>query len=134
MTPIGITLVAIVATINGVVIEIIMASRVVYGMSKKGRLPSVLSSVNQRTQVPLNATYLITGAMLIAALFFPLEALVSWTSQIILVAFVLVNMSLIIIKLRGDVPPDGIFLVPFFCPVLGVITCSALLIGSWIVS
>jgi len=63
LSPIAIALVAIVATINGVVIEIIMASRVIYGMSKKGRLPKVLGKVAPHTQVPLNATLLITIVM-----------------------------------------------------------------------
>lgn len=131
LPPLGIALVAIVATINGVVIEIIMASRVVYGMSKKGQLPSVFANVATRTQVPLNATVLITLVMLIFAVGMPLDALVSWTSQIILTAFVFVNMSLVIIKIRGDPAPEDIFIAPLLCPILGAITCTALLVGTW---
>ncbi|HBN31224.1 MAG TPA: amino acid permease, partial [Rhodobacteraceae bacterium] len=37
-SPLAITLVAIVATLNGVVIEIVMAARVVYGLGRRGRL------------------------------------------------------------------------------------------------
>jgi len=134
LTPLGITLVAIIATINGVVIEIIMASRVVYGMAKKGRLPAVFAQVNAKTQVPLNATLVVTGTMLAAALFVPLDALVSWTSQVILSAFILVNLSLFIIKVRGDVAPKDIFIVPLFCPIIGAITCAALLVGAWLLT
>ncbi len=129
MSPVAITLIAIVATINGVVIEIIMASRVVYGLGKKGRLPKSLAIVNEHSRVPLNATIVITAAMLVLALFVPLGELVEWTSQMILTAFTLVNMALIIIKLRGDLPPENIFTVPLICPVLGVITCLFLLVG-----
>ncbi|MGI9390748.1 MAG: APC family permease [Boseongicola sp.] len=129
LSPLGITLIAIMATINGVVIEIIMASRVVYGLGKKGRLPRFLAAVNERSRVPLNATILITAVMLVAAILVPLDELVEWTSQMILTAFTLVNMSLIIIKLRGDSPPDNIFTVPLICPILGVITCVFLLFG-----
>ncbi|MGI9394367.1 MAG: APC family permease [Boseongicola sp.] len=129
LSPLGITLIAIMATINGVVIEIIMASRVVYGLGKKGRLPAFLAAVNERSRVPLNATVLITAVMLVAAILIPLDELVEWTSQMILTAFALVNMSLIIIKLRGDSPPDNIFTVPLICPILGVITCAFLLFG-----
>jgi len=132
LPPLGITMVAIVATINGVVIEIIMASRVVYGLGKKGRLPKYLAKVSSRTRVPLNATLLVTVAMLFAAIFVPLSELVEWTSQIILAAFTLVNMSLIIIKLRGDLPPADIFTVPIICPILGVATCAFLLAGPLI--
>ncbi|NNE53102.1 MAG: amino acid permease [Sulfitobacter sp.] len=132
LPPLGITLVAIVATINGVVIEIIMASRVVYGLGKKGRLPSVLARVNATTRVPLNATVLITGLMLAAAMFVPLAELVEWTSQMILAAFTLVNMALILIKLRGEEAPEDVFNVPMIVPILGVITCVFLLIGPFI--
>jgi len=132
LSPIGIALVAIVATINGVVIEIIMASRVIYGMSKKGRLPKILGKVAPRTQVPLNATLLITIVMLIFAVGIPLDALVSWTSQIILAAFFLVNVSLVIIKTRGNAPPKDGFVAPFICPILGAGTCATLLFGTWL--
>jgi len=129
MSPLGITLIAIVATINGVVIEIIMASRVVYGLGKKGRLPKSLAIVNEHSRVPLNATVLVSAGMLVLALFVPLDDLVEWTSQMILTAFTLVNMSLIIIKLRRDPPPENIFTVPLICPILGVMTCLFLLVG-----
>lgn len=129
LPPLGITLIAIVATINGVVIEIIMASRVIYGLGKKGRLPELLARVDARSRVPLNATILITGTMLVFALLVPLDELVEWTSQMILVAFILVNLALVIIKLRGDPAPAGIFKVPLWCPVAGAITCAFLLVG-----
>ncbi len=129
LSPLSITLVAIVATLNGVVIEIIMASRVVYGLGRKGRVPSWFSAVNARTRTPLNATIIITGVMLAAALFVPLDALVELTSQIILFVFALVNLSLVVVKLRGDVPPEGVFTIPIVVPMIGVVTCLFLLIG-----
>ncbi len=129
MPPIGITLVAIVATLNGVVIEIIMASRVVYGLGKKGHLPGRLSRINPNTQTPLNATLLITGIMLVSALFIPLDFLVTTTSQIILAVFALVNLALVTVKLRGDPAPSDIFMVPIVMPIIGVVSCLFLLFG-----
>ena len=132
MSPWGITLVAIVATINGVLIEIIMAARVIYGLARKGRLPAYFSIVSRRSQVPANATVLITLVMLGLALFVPLDALVELTSQMILIAFTLVNLALVRIKLRADPAPEGIFLVPLWCPVVGVLTSLLLLFGPLI--
>ncbi len=132
-SPFAITLVAIVATINGVVIEIIMASRVIYGLSNKGRLPTVFGEVNARTRVPTNATQLITVVMLGLALFVPLDALVEWTSQAILFAFLLVNAALVVIKQRGDVAPEGIFTIPIIIPIFGFFTCAFLLIAPILV-
>lgn len=129
ISPFGITLIAIVATLNGVVIEIIMASRVIYGLGKKGHLPGRLSRVDPDTQTPLNATILITIVMLVCAALVPLDFLVSLTSQIILGVFALVNMALVVVKFRGDPPPEGVFTVPIILPIFGAITCLFLLIG-----
>ncbi|WP_394180979.1 APC family permease [Yoonia maritima] len=133
MSPFAITLIAIVATMNGVVIEIIMAARVTYGLAKGGKLPTVLGRVDPKRRTPLNATIIITSAMLVSALIVPLDFLVSLTSQIILAIFVLVNMALVRVKWRGEPVPDGIFTVPIFIPVIGAISCLFLLIGPiWI--
>ena len=129
LSPLGITLVAIVATINGVVIEIIMASRVVYGLSAKGKLPPILGKVSPKTRIPLNATLLITATMLGLALFVPLDELVEWTSQLILLAFTLVNLALIRIKSRREEAPKGTFIVPTVIPVLGALTSATLLLA-----
>ena len=129
ISPLGITLIAIVATLNGVVIEIVMASRVIYGLGKKGHLPGRLSKVNPKTQTPLNATILITIIMLASGLLVPLDFLVTTTSQIILAVFALVNFALVVVKLRGDPVPEGIFTVPIIMPIIGVITCAFMLLG-----
>lgn len=129
MSPLVITLIAIVATLNGVVIEIIMAARVIYGLGKKGRLPRALSRVDPTRRTPRNATFLITAIMLFFALIAPLDFLASLTSQVILAVFALVNLSLVVLKLRGDPAPDGTFVVHISFPVAGVITCLILLIG-----
>ena len=133
LSPLAITLIAIVATLNGVVIEIIMASRVIYGLGKRGHLSAKLSSIDARTQTPLNATVLITLVMLVSAVFVPLDFLVTTTSQIILAVFALVNLSLVIVKLRGDPPPEGIFTVPLIIPVIGILTCVFLLFGPLVI-
>ncbi len=129
LSPFGITLVAIIATVNGVLIEIIMASRVIYGLAKKGRLPAGLADVSARSRIPAKATLLVTVVMLVLALFIPLDELVEATSQMILVAFALVNLALIRIKLRGDPAPEDIFQVPTVIPIIGAVTCILLLIS-----
>ena len=133
MSPLAITVIAIVATMNGVVIEIIMAARVVYGLGRKGRLPDWLCRVNPTTQTPLNATVLITISMLAAALFVPLDDLVEWTSKIILFVFALVNLALLIVKWRADPAPEGIFTVWAIVPLIGLVTCLFLLFAPYFV-
>ena len=128
-SPLLITLIAVFATLNGVVIQIIMASRVVYGMARRNKLPPVLGKVNKTTRTPLIATCIITTAVLVFALFVPLDELAEWTSQIILTVFFLVNAALVQVKLRGESAGDQVFEVPLFVPVIGAISCLFLLLA-----
>ncbi len=133
LSPVAITLIAIFATLNGVVIQIIMASRVVYGLARRGRLPAVLGRVDKRTRTPLYATALIAGAILVLALFVPLDRLAEWTSRIILSVFFMVNAALIRVKLRGQPAPERVFVLPIAVPIIGALSCLALLVGPFVV-
>lgn len=133
LPPLAITLVAIVATLNGVVVQIIMGSRVFYGLAKAGRIPAVLGRVHPVTRTPLIATVLVSALVLVLALFFPIGTLAEMTSQIILAIFILVNAALIVMKWRKDPAPAGIFMVPFWVPVAGLVTCLVMLIGPFLI-
>jgi len=122
----GFSLVAIVATVNGVLIQMIMASRVLYGLADRGHLPKPLAYVSPKTQTPVVATLVVGLTILLLALTFPIDALAERTSQIVLFVFVLVNLALIRIKLAGA-PADQHFRVPMAVPVLGVGTSLLLL-------
>lgn len=126
-SPALITVIAIAATLNGVIIQIVMASRVLYGLAKQGSVPIHFARVDARTQTPLIATGTVVAMVMALALAVPLENLAEWTSRIVLVVFTLVNASLILIKRRGTPPPEGAFTVKIWVPALGVVTCLALL-------
>lgn len=130
LSPLIITWIAIVATINGIIVQLIMASRVLYGLANRGSLPAVLAQVNARTHTPLIATALSVGLVLALALAFPITQLAEWTAAITLAVFILVCASLILIKRNPDTapPPDGTFLVPVWVPYVGILACTALLI------
>ncbi|MEO1492666.1 MAG: amino acid permease [Pseudomonadota bacterium] len=135
MSPFAITLIAIMATANGIVIEIIMATRVVYGLSAPEQLDVPwFARVNARTRTPLNATIVITALVILFALLAPLDVLAEATSQIFLTVFILVNTGLIIVKLRGDAAPEGTFVVPLIIPVIGAATCLLLLVSPLLTS
>lgn len=68
----AISAIAIVATINGIIALIVMASRVIYGMADRDLLPAVLAAVSPLTRTPLNATALVVVAVLVLAVVFPL--------------------------------------------------------------
>lgn len=58
------SVIAIVATLNGIVVHAIMISRVLYGLAVQGNLPKVLTHLNSRTGTPLLATAIGVGAIL----------------------------------------------------------------------
>lgn len=122
-----ISMISLVAIINGVIVQLLMASRVVYGLTKNYKTLAFLSIINLRTQTPILATVLISLFVLGFALWMPLAQLATLTSFIILCLFILVNSSLLIIKINYAY--DG-FKVPRIIPVLGVIASLLLLIAQ----
>jgi basic amino acid/polyamine antiporter, APA family len=129
-SPTLISAIAIVAALNGGVIQIIMASRVLYGLSRQGSLPAALGVVNPVTATPVRATLIVVAAVLILAMLFTLEGLAEATSRITLIIFALVNVALINVKRRREPAPAGTFVVPVWIPVLGVLSCLALIISG----
>jgi amino acid transporter len=90
--------VSLLTGVNGALVQIIMASRVVYGLSNKDQAPTFLGKINSKTKTPLRATAVITLIVLVLAIFFPLQTLAESTSFIILIIFAIVNLSLWLIK------------------------------------
>ncbi|MEL6885327.1 MAG: APC family permease [Pseudomonadota bacterium] len=128
----GFSSIAIVATVNGVLIQMIMASRVLYGLADRGQLPAIFAQVSPTTRTPTIATTSVAVIILAFSLLLPIEDLAGWTSQIILGIFAMVNLSLICLKARGTASGDH-FHTPLFVPVLGVLTSTALLFSGFII-
>jgi len=126
--PYLISVISLFAIINGALVQIIMASRVFYGMSSQKWMPAWMGVVHPKTHTPINSTILVVILILLVALALPLETLARVTSFCLLIIFALVNLSLFLIKLRGP-GPAGVFTVPLFVPVLGMISCLILLIA-----
>jgi APA family basic amino acid/polyamine antiporter len=95
---------ASIAMINGILVQIVMASRVLYGMAREGMVPVVLGRLDSKRATPALAIALITAAILALALFVPFLRLASLTSFIMLLIFVGVNASLYIIGARPGAP------------------------------
>lgn len=119
--------IAIAATLNGIIVTMIIIARILYGLADKAHLPAALATVHETTRAPVRATWLGVGAILVFALLVPLEGLADLTATGTLVIFAFVNAALIRIKLRGDPPPPGAFVCPAFVPYAGIATSLALL-------
>jgi amino acid transporter len=127
--PYLITVISLFAVINGALVQIIMASRVFYGMSARNWMPEWFGRIHPRTHTPVNATLVVVILILILAVAFPLVSLAKATSYCLLIIFALVNLSLMVIKLRAR-DDRGMFTVPIIIPVLGLTSCGVLLLSG----
>jgi APA family basic amino acid/polyamine antiporter len=123
------SLIGLVAVINGALIQIIMASRIFYGMSHNGWLPGFLKAVNPRTRTPVRATLLAGVLVLLFALSLPLVSLAKTTSAMVLAVFTLINLSLLRIKQR-EPHADGVRTLPRAVPAIGAAASAAILLVS----
>lgn len=121
-----ISAISLIAVINGALIQIIMASRVLYGMGISGFAPHQLSEVHSKTQTPIIATLAVTLAILVLALWLPLVTLAEITSAITLTIFAGVNLALLRIKLKHT-PSLGAVHYPILFPIFGFMLSLLLL-------
>lgn len=122
-------LIGIAAVVNGIVIQMIMVSRIFYGMACNRWLPRGLARVSPGTRTPLRATLVMLMLVLVLAILLPLQQLAAMTSLLILCVFALVNSALIAIKLREVMPPRSIQF-PLWIPVAGLLTALGL-VAAW---
>ena len=125
--------IATVATLNGVIVHMIMIARVIYGLADQGSLPKRLTKLNSVTHTPLLATAIGVCAILVLALVVPLAGLADLTARFTLVVFAIVNLALIRIKNRNETPPLGAFICPRWVPFAGLISNVLLLVIDLIV-
>lgn len=116
--PYFITAIGLAAVINGALIQIIMASRVLYGMSRQGWLPDVFGELHATTRTPLKTTLMLCSVILVAALWLPLLTLAEITSLFTLLVFAVVNLSLWRVKGREPYVADAP-LFPRWMPLCG---------------
>lgn len=120
--PAAISLVALVAMLNGSLVQIVMASRILMSLSRDGMLPAWLAGIHPRTGTPLAATLFVTVVVGALAAALPMARLAAATASVALSVFVLVNVSLVAVLLRerrGGTP--GVRPLPIAVPVVGAV-------------
>jgi amino acid transporter len=113
-----ISAISLIAVVNGALIQIIMASRVLYGMGNTGLASHKFAKIHPRTQTPLFSTGLTVFAVLVLALWLPLVTLAQITSFITLAIFAGVNLALIKLKLRTPIISRVVH-YPLWVPIMG---------------
>ncbi len=119
--------IAVFAALNGVLAQIVMASRVLFGLGRRSPALAVFHNAHPRFGTPVLATCLIGAAVIVIALGVQLVTLAGVTSAILLSVFVLVNLALIFQKRRAPAAP---FLVPMAVPVFGFVLSIVALVAA----
>ncbi|WP_114203675.1 APC family permease [Janibacter anophelis] len=123
------------AVANSALINMLMASRLVYGMARQEVLPPGLGLVHRSRQTPWVAiifTTLISFALITYVVLDSESKVVSLlggtTSLLLLAVFTIVNIAVLVLR-RDDVGREH-FRAPTFLPIIGAIFC-AFLVGPW---
>ena len=116
--------IALFALANGALINMVMASRLLYGMSNEGILPSALGGVGRR-RTPLLAIAFTTLLAIVLVVTGDLKNLAGMTVTLLLLVFITVNVSVLV--LRRDTVAHDHFRTPAWIPVVGVAVCILLL-------
>jgi basic amino acid/polyamine antiporter, APA family len=117
------------AVANSALINMLMASRLVYGMSREHVLPPVLGRVHHTRRTPYVAIAFTTLlALALITLVGEVPALGGTTALLLLCVFTIVNVAVLV--LRRDQVAHGHFRTPTILPVLGGLSC-AFLAGPW---
>ncbi|MGC9419528.1 MAG: APC family permease [Rhodovulum sp.] len=122
------SLIAGAAALNGVLAQVVMAARVLFGLGRRAPRLSVFHHAHPRFGTPVLATLVVGGAVIAGALALPVATLAGATSVMLLMVFALVNLSLIALKRRA---PEAPFRVPAWVPWAGLVTALAALALSF---
>jgi amino acid transporter len=120
------TLIALFAVANTGLLNFIMASRLIYGMSRQGLLPTALGQVHPKRRTPHLAVLTVLAVALALALSGTLSFLAGTTSLLLLLVFFTVNVSLIVIK-RRERSTSRTFCAPRWVPLAGALSCLGLM-------
>ena len=117
--------IALFALANTVLINLITASRLLYGMGMEGVIPAAFRRVHPARRTPIVAIVFTTAIAMALIATGDLATLADTTVVLLLIAFIGVNVAVLVAR-RDRVEP-GHFVVPTVVPVLGVLVCAGLL-------
>lgn len=120
--------ITIFAVANTALINFIMGSRLIYGMSRQGLLPAFLGVVHAKRKTPYRAIFVLAAIVAVLALIGNIGSLASATSLLLLGCFVVMNAALLVLQFRKG-EARGSFEVPSFVPVCGILVCLALIVA-----
>jgi amino acid transporter len=119
-------LIALLAVANGALINLIMASRLVYGMANQGIVPAPFSRVHRTRRTPYVAIVFTTALAMLLATVGDLSDLAGTTTTLLLLVFIAVNVAVLVLK--RDRVAHAHFQTPKVIPILGILIIAVLLV------
>ena len=117
--------IALCALANGALINMIMASRIVYGMARERILPARLGAVHGERQTPFVAILATTAIAMMLIVSGDLSSLADTTVLLLLLVFSTVNVAVLV--LRRDPVDHSHFRVPTVIPIIGAVVSLVLM-------
>jgi amino acid transporter len=117
-SPIIITFIGLFAIANGILVQIILGSRILFGLSRQAWLPAPFGRVHPVLHTPVVSTALVAVHGLSFALWLPLVSLAELTSYTVLIVYAFVNAACVRIKIR-EPHPKGVRAFPIAFPLFG---------------
>ncbi|TGD85373.1 amino acid permease [Mycolicibacterium sp. CH28] len=128
---------AVISIFSVTLVTLYGQTRILFAMGRDGLLPSMFAQVNPRSMTPVNNTIIVAVVVSILAGAVPLNYLADMVSIGTLVAFIVVSVGVVILRVREPDLPRG-FRVPGYpvTPVLSVLACAYILFSlhwyTWI--
>ena len=119
------TAIALFAVANTALLNFIMASRLLYGMSQQRLIPRWLGAVHRGTGTPYHAIIVVFVVAFLLAVSGSLVYLAGTTSVLLLTVFLAVNVALVIVKVRE--PVETGFRVSIAIPIMAAMVSSVLI-------
>jgi APA family basic amino acid/polyamine antiporter len=118
--------IALFAIINGCLLNLVMASRLMYGMANEGVVPKILGWVHPRRRTPWAAIFFTAAIAAVLVLLGDLSTLADTTVLLLLLVFVGVHVSLLVLRRTPSEHEHFRAWTPL--PWLGALTCAGLAI------
>jgi basic amino acid/polyamine antiporter, APA family len=118
--------IALFALVNGALINMVMASRLVYGMAQQGVIPRWFGRVHRTHRTPWAGVLLSAAIAAVLVIVGDLETLADTTVLLLLFAFVAVNVAVLVLRRTPVEEPHFRAWTAF--PVLGAACCVALIV------
>lgn len=112
------------AVVNSALINMLMASRLLYGMANERIIPRPFGRVHESRRTPWVAILFTSAVAIVLVLAAPIDLLGGTTALLLLAVFTIVNVAVLV--LRRDRVDHPHFRAPSWSPYAGIVLCGFL--------